>query len=106
MTLNEFLQSCLRTFKRSGYKDSDLEYDTTHAALGLVGETGEFVDDCIKKTYFYGRERDLHHEKIELGDILYYYVVICHLLGHDIEEIMAMNKQKLLERYPEGFKNA
>lgn len=71
-------------------------------ALGLCGETGEFID-LIKKYLYHGKELDKNAILFELGDILYYLTAICLVLGIDIYEIMINNNYKLLNRYKNGF---
>lgn len=70
--------------------------------LGLCGEAGEVVD-YVKKYLYHGREYDPVYLMLELGDVLYYIVAICNVLGIDFSEIMLNNNAKLLERYKGGF---
>lgn len=39
----------------------------------------------------------------EVGDILWYVVMLCESFGWNMEEIMQMNVDKLKARYPGGF---
>ena len=75
-------------------KDFDIKYMT----IGLCGEVGEVCNE-IKKM-----ERDdngqltlkrLHKIKLEMGDILWYYIGICRTLGINFNEILDLNRQKL-----------
>ena len=70
--------------------------------LGLAGESGELLD-LFKKWIFHGKPLDEEHAKKELGDVLWYVAEIAHSMGWDLDEIMAMNIDKLRARYPEGF---
>lgn len=70
--------------------------------LGLAGESGELLD-LFKKWIFHGKPLDESHAKKELGDVLWYVAEIAHSMGWDLDEIMAMNIDKLRARYPEGF---
>lgn len=87
---------------RTWRKDLPKEERINNAILGLVGEVGEFVD-MKKKELYHGHERDIIHEMLELGDILYYITALCIELDVDISELMYENAQKLYERYPDGF---
>lgn len=73
-----------------------------HAALGMSGESGEFVDS-VKKHIFYGSEIDQINLKEELGDILWYIALACRALGTNIEELQTLNIEKLSKRYPDKF---
>lgn len=71
-------------------------------SMGLCGECGEAVD-ILKKNLFHGKELDKTELMLELGDILYYLVAICNVLGIDVSEVALNNNAKLLNRYKEGF---
>lgn len=70
--------------------------------LGLAGESGELLD-LFKKWIFHSKPLDEEHAKKELGDVLWYVAEIAYSLGWNLDEIMAMNIDKLKARYPEGF---
>lgn len=71
-------------------------------AMGLAGETGEVVD-LIKKHVHH--KVPLDREKLinELGDVRWYFELLCHCAGVDMQEIEERNILKLRKRYPEGF---
>ena len=71
-------------------------------ALGLTGEAGE-VAEYIKKAVFHRHELDREKLKKELGDVLWYTAALCTNLGFNLEDVMALNIEKLQERYPDGF---
>ena len=73
-----------------------------NACLGLSGEVGEF-NDMIKKWVFHEKNLDMEHAKKEAGDILWYVAMLCESLGWNMGEIMQMNVDKLIVRYPGGF---
>lgn len=73
-----------------------------YACLGLSGEVGETVD-IIKKWIFHESQLDELHLKKEIGDIMWYIACICHSFGYDLDEIMQINIDKHLKRYPNGF---
>ena len=71
-------------------------------ALGLAGESGEVIDQ-IKKHLFQGHEIDQEKMADELGDVLWYYMLILKTLGFTLQEVMGRNIEKLRRRYPDGF---
>lgn len=73
-----------------------------NATLGLSGEVGEF-NDLLKKMIFHEKEYDEKHLQSELGDILWYIVLICDTFQWDLDYITRMNIHKLEQRYPDGF---
>lgn len=73
-----------------------------HAAMGMVTESGEFMD-VLKKHIFYGKVVDEINLKEELGDIMWYMAIACDVLGTDFETEMQRNIAKLRERYPSMF---
>ena len=96
LTANDYQVAALRTANK-GSKDLIL-----NGVLGLCGETGE-VADIVKKHLFQGHDLDKLHSAKELGDICWYVAIEAKGLGFTLEEIMLMNIEKLLERYPDGF---
>lgn len=84
---------------------NDSHYDMGgifNACLGLSGEVGE-LNDMVKKWVFHEKPLDIEHAKKELGDIMWYVAMMCNSFGWDLDEIMQMNIDKLIARYPEGF---
>jgi NTP pyrophosphatase (non-canonical NTP hydrolase) len=74
------------------------------AAVGMCAEAGEFTE-VVKKIVFQGKpvnEDNLFHLKRELGDIMWYVMQACMSLGVSLDEVVEMNVEKLLSRYPEG----
>lgn len=72
------------------------------AAMGLAGESGEFID-LIKKQVFHGHPADRQKLLLELGDIRWYMEAAMIALGTNMEEIERLNTEKLRKRYPECF---
>lgn len=74
------------------------ERNKTICALGLAGETGEVIEH-FKKHLRDGRplkgNKALH---LELGDVLHYWLRLCHHAGVTPEEVMKMNVNKLVAR--------
>jgi len=74
------------------------------AAVGMSAEAGEFTE-VVKKIIFQGKpvnEENLFHLKRELGDIMWYVAQACVGLDISLDEIMEMNVEKLVARYPGG----
>ena len=74
------------------------------AAVGMSAEAGEFTE-VIKKIIFQGKpvnDDNLFHLKRELGDIMWYVMQACIGLDVTLEEVVEMNVEKLMSRYPEG----
>jgi NTP pyrophosphatase (non-canonical NTP hydrolase) len=74
------------------------------ASVGMCAEAGEFTE-VVKKIVFQGKpvnEDNLFHLKRELGDIMWYVMQACMGLGVSLDEVVEMNVEKLLSRYPEG----
>ena len=92
------------------YRLQELEGEGFHserlltAAVGMCAEAGEFTE-IIKKTIFQGKpvtEENLFHLKREMGDIMWYFMQACLALDVSPEEIIEMNVEKLVARYPGG----
>ena len=73
-----------------------------NACLGLAGEVGE-LNDMIKKWVFHEKELDEIHLKKELGDVTWYVAMMCQSMGWELDDVLQMNIDKLIARYPEGF---
>lgn len=73
-----------------------------NACLGLAGEVGE-LNDMIKKWVFHEKELDEIHLKKELGDVMWYVAMMCQSMGWGLDDVLQMNIDKLIARYPEGF---
>ncbi|AXN58493.1 MazG-like pyrophosphatase [Synechococcus virus S-PRM1] len=74
------------------------------AAVGMSAESGEFTE-VIKKIIFQGKpvnEENLFHLKRELGDIMWYVMQACMGLDISLDEVIEMNVEKLVKRYPGG----
>ena len=74
------------------------------AAVGLCAESGEFTE-IVKKMVFQGKpynEENVFHMKRELGDVCWYLAQACIALDTTFDEILEMNVDKLVGRYPGG----
>ena len=74
------------------------------ASVGMCAEAGEFTE-VVKKIIFPGKpvnEENLFHLKRELGDIMWYVMQACMGLDISLDEVIEMNVDKLVKRYPGG----
>ena len=74
------------------------------AAVGLCAESGEFTE-IVKKIVFQGKpytEENVFHMKRELGDVCWYLAQACIALDTTFDEVLEMNVDKLVSRYPGG----
>ncbi len=97
-------------YKHAGHNDSG---EVAYLALGLAGETGEFVDQVKKIVRVCGfnnynefrriMEEPEHTGKLieELGDVLWYMTRIMDVIGVDAQELMVRNTYKLYNRLVE-----
>ena len=73
-------------------------------AVGINSEGGEIME-IVKKLIFQGKKWDedtIYHLKRELGDVMWYITQCLIALDVSIDEIIAMNVDKLEKRYPGG----
>ncbi len=73
-----------------------------HSVIGLAGEVGELTD-TVKKHFLYGKDLDIENLKEECGDVLWYMALMLKEIGSSFDEVMEMNVNKLLKRYPGMF---
>lgn len=78
------------------------EEQNLHLILGIVTEAGELAD-IYKKKLAYGEEVDTYNLCEELGDLLFYVVNFCSINEIELEDVMDININKLMVRYPEKF---
>lgn len=97
MTLNEYQVLAQRTCNTDTFIAK-----LVNGVLGLCGEAGE-CSELLKKHLYQGHKFDKHCMAKELGDVLWYIAEVVTGLGMTMEEIAAMNIEKLKARYPEGF---
>ncbi len=98
MTINEYQKLAMRTLNPELSQKDIL----INGVMGLCGESGEAID-IVKKHLAQGHELDKAHLVKELGDVAWYIAELATVLGYDLEDVLQMNINKLMERYPEGF---
>ena len=94
---NEYQELAARTIRKNLY-DYEVEQ---HALHGMVGEIGE-IHSIYQKVY-QDHVFDETHLKLEVGDLLWFIAEFCTAHGWDLDEIMELNINKLMNRYPDGF---
>lgn len=80
----------------------DRERAYSLACMGLAGEVGEYVD-LVKKEVHHGVAAPREKKLKELGDALWYITYAISIEESTLEEVAAMNAEKLAARYPGGF---
>ena len=97
MTGNEYQLLASRTIRHDMTK-TEQEY---HALHGLVAEVGE-LHGIYQKRYQGHTDTEEHRMK-EVGDLIWFVAEYCTANGWQLEEVMQMNIDKLIARYPDGF---
>lgn len=77
------------------------ENQKKHAMHGMVGEIGEL--HSIYQKVYQGHIFNQEHAKKELGDLLWFIAEYCTACEWKLSEVMDLNIEKLIARYPEGF---
>lgn len=76
------------------------ERDITIMSLGLAEEAGEVLS--ILKKRVRDNTFDVGNFKKEMGDVLYYWIMLCHAFEVDPIEVMTINRDKLESRLARG----
>lgn len=99
MKANKYQELAARTINPRLY-DYEIEQ---HAIHGLAGEVGEL--HSIYQKCYQGHDFDEEHAKKELGDLLWFVAEYCTAMNWELEEVMELNIEKLIKRYPDGFED-
>lgn len=75
-----------------------------HALHGMVGEIGE-IHSLYQKLYQGHQIPDVEHLKKEVGDLLWFIAEFCTVNGWELDDIMKLNIEKLIARFPNGFES-
>ncbi len=89
MNLTEYKERAMALCKVWNYK---------HAVFGLCAEAGE-VAGLLQKEEYKGVPLDREQLQSELGDVLWYWTMVCSVYGFTLEEIMQYNIDKLETRH-------
>lgn len=77
------------------------EMDSSIFAMGIAGEAGEVIEKWKKIVAYRGgkiTDEDLQEISKELGDVLWYIALFAHNLGLSLDDIAALNLEKLASR--------
>lgn len=97
MDAKEYQKLAARTINKE-LEDGEVEL---HALHGMVGEIGE-LHSLYQKAY-QGHKFDELHAFKELGDLMWFVAEYCTAMGWSLEEVMQVNIDKLIARFPDGF---
>lgn len=98
MNFDEY-QSLARRTQNAGLSDSD---KTFHAITGLASEVGE-VMSLFQHSVQESSPLDKLKLKKEMGDIMWFMAELCDCYDWSLDNICALNIEKLRRRYPDGF---
>lgn len=98
MTLNEYQQAAQRTMNNT----LNFEESSRHALHGMAAEVGEI--HSLYQKFYQGHEMDAEHVQKEVGDLLWMIAEFCTVHGWSMSDVAQKNIDKLMARYPEGFK--
>lgn len=103
---SEMVDALIKPSEEIIAETTPLKAHLNHMAMLLAGETGELVD-ALKRHTIYGKDLDYMNVIEELGDIEFALEAIRKALSINREEVLTMNADKLMARYPNGkFSNA
>lgn len=97
MTFDEYQISARRTQNH----ENPAHFQLDHALCGLASEVGEVLG-CYQKVY-QGHKLDVSKVIDEMGDVFWFLAELADCIGVSLSTIAARNKEKLEERYPNGF---
>ena len=98
MDINQYQELSVRTMNNKLTANEKVD----NMVYGITGEWGEVVD-LLKKHKFQGHELIKHKLTEEIGDVMFYIANLCTLYSIDMRDVLHINYNKLLKRYPDGF---
>lgn len=96
MRFSEYQEKASRTFP-NGFPN------LYHSVFGLASEAGEVCGIFQKVFQGHDDDSDREHLKKELGDCLWMIAECCSAIGANMDDVAALNIEKLEKRYPNGF---
>lgn len=102
LLFNNALNRYQKETERTAGKFENNKLELIAWAMGIGGESGEYIDG-LKKHLFHGHNLNIESQAKELGDILFYIARSAAALNYSLAEIAEMNIDKLKRRYPDGF---
>lgn len=97
MNMNEYQKAAARFINTKLNKGQK----TLHALHLISAECGEVHG--IYQKYYQGHKFDVTHLQKEIGDVLWGLAELCTAYGWNLDDVAAMNIEKLSARYPNGF---
>lgn len=97
MTGNKYQELASRTIN----ENLEIKKIELHALHGLSGEVGE-IHSLYQKVY-QGHKMDDEHLMKEIGDLMWFVAELCTARGFFLNDVMALNIDKLRKRFPDGF---
>lgn len=97
MLANEYQALAARTINQELSEEDQI----FHAVFGMNSEAGE-ISGLFQKLY-QGHSFEEEHLKKELGDLLWFIAEFCTANGWNLEDVMQLNIDKLMARFPDGF---
>lgn len=85
-----------------GLDASKLNVRLLHAGMGMLTESGEFLEALVK-AWLAGEELDRVNASEEIGDIQWYAAIACDELGLDMAALLTTLIAKLRKRYGDKF---
>jgi len=82
------------------FSDKLEERDITIMSLGLPGEVGEVIELLKKRVR--DEVLDVNNLKKELGDVLYYWAMLCTAFDLVPSDVIKANQEKLTSRHKRG----
>ena len=98
MDINQYQELSVRTMNNKLTASEKVD----NMVYGITGEWGEVVD-LLKKHKFQGHELIKPKLTEEIGDVMFYIANLCTLYSIDMRNLLHINYNKLLNRYPDGF---
>jgi len=96
MECDEYQRAAMRTAR-----DKNASDEFMHLVLGLVGEAGEIAEKVKKLVRDKNSDMaqlDRDDMAAELGDVLWYTVVLANFLGLSLDDVAQRNVGKLADR--------
>jgi NTP pyrophosphatase (non-canonical NTP hydrolase) len=97
--INKYSEYCIRGFNESIIENRSDQLSSV--IMGINEESGE-ITSLIRKSIYHGKKLDKSKLKSEMGDLLWYYMVLLKLFNFTLMDIIKYNVLKLNERYPKG----
>ena len=104
MTINDYSRQALSTdlFDKDEALDSHQMLEKVFGLMGEAGEVAEKYKKILRDKSGQATDDDKKEIAKELGDVLWYINAVGDYLGYSLEEIAAMNLEKVTSRKARG----